>query len=293
VTEGLKAGFMWVDPSNPAAGQVKIPTNPNPTGATERERGAQIKQAIAAIQKAREQAGKNLAIGSASQFFQGTPVLNQNRLNIESTLRNAEAGIIQDMVRSLAEANQGGVSGMANTDVEARRMGAAIADLNPNQDLPSLMTQLDRAEDYYLRQAAMVEGKPEPDEEIVSAYLPPERQREIAARQPQQMELSSDGTKAEPIPQWYQDAVNRYLSENKGDLDPSRYAAFRLGLDEQLGIPGDLQYYVQDGQRMREGIAQGGNIAPIPGTREVRSSPIEQVVTGFAQTPLGAGTISF
>ncbi len=110
---------------------------------------------------------------------------------------------------------------------------------------------------------------------------------------PEEMKLSTDGTKSVPLPQWYQDAVNSYLSENGRNLDPSQYAAFRVGLDEQLGIPGNIGYYVEDGQRIRDGLEQGGRLTAIPSTREVRMSPMEEAVTDFASTPFGAGVATF
>lgn len=294
-TEGLKQGYAFVNPNNPAEGQYKIPTTVTPGGPTERERGAQIKEALAAIQIARTQADEMLAIGSTSQFLQGVPGINQNRLNIESTLRNAEAGIIQDMVRSLAEANGGGVSGMANTATEAQRMGAAIADLNANQDLPSLLTQLERAEQYYLRQAATAEGKAAPDQDIIDRYLPETRRKELGATpETAPTGLATDGKTQVPVPPAMQQALTRYLLENQNNLDPSQYAAFYNDLSEKFGMaPRNLSDSVEKAKEYQQFFRDGGDPAAIqiaPPERE--TSFLEGLASRAANTGLGAGVAS-
>lgn len=292
-TEGLKPGFMWVDPNNPAAGQVKIPTAPNPQAPQTRERQAQIKTILGTIQRIRGLADESMAVGSTAEFFQNTPMLNQNVRNVQAAVEQLRGDIIQQQLAQLAEANQGGVASLANSVSEAERMAASIAPLNPAQSLPEFLQGLDNAEDYYLRQAATVEGKTAPDDDIIQQYLPEERRKELSSRKPDQMGLATDGTKSVPVPQWYQDSVNRYLAENGRNLDASQYAAFRMGLDEQAGLKGrNLQSYVQEGQQLREGVAAGAQISPLPATMQVPASAMETAFNQFAASPLGAGTLS-
>lgn len=59
--------------------------------------------------------------------------------------------LIQQQVAKMAEVNQGGVSSLASTPEEARRMAASIANLSLDQDLPTFLSGLQRAEDYYRR----------------------------------------------------------------------------------------------------------------------------------------------
>jgi hypothetical protein len=288
-------GYMWVDPRDPEKGVKAIPgyTKTDKTGGAEK-RGERLRASLEALQKARVMAQKTLAIGSASEFLQGVPVINQNRRNMESLLRNAEATIIGDMLESLAAANPSGVSGMFNTDVEARRMGAQIAALDPNQDYPALMAQIQKAEDYFLQEAARAEGLNEVTGDLRLKYLPEDRIKELAAGQPEAKQLSEDGTQLLPVPDWYQQAHYRYLEANRDKLDPSQYAAFRAGLDEQAGFTPDLPGYVTAAEGIREFFKQGGKpgeLGAVPGPREDLSA-YQQGVTDFAQTPFGAGTMS-
>jgi hypothetical protein len=256
-TEGLKPGFMWVDPNNPAAGQVKVPTTPATGSPQSNERRAQIKAILGTVQRIRKMADESLAVGSGAEFLQGVPGINQNTINVQAAVDQLRGDIVNQIVAVLAEQNQGGVSGMANAQSEAERMAASIAPLRVGQSLPEFMQGLQNAEDYYLRQAAALDGKPAPDAATMEAFLPEERRKEIqsAAAQPQQMALSGD-SEAVPVPQWYRETITRYLAENKGNLDPSQYAAFRRGLDRQAGIPGDIADYVGDGARFREFMAK-------------------------------------
>jgi hypothetical protein len=91
----------------------------------------------------------------------------------------------------------------------------------------------------------------------------------------------------------YQNRVNGYLSENARDLDPSQYAAFRAALDREYGIPSTLGYYVEDGKRIREGLAAGAQLQAISPTRQVKTTPLEQAVTDFASTPFGAAVTTY
>ena len=292
-TNQAPEGYMWKDPSNPKLGVDPIPGfKKTDKSISQQERKARIKASLAALQRVRELAGERLAIGSASEFLQNVPLLNQNRRNIVAAIENAQSGIISDVLERLAEINQGGVTGLANTAPEAQRMGAQIANLDPNQDLQSLLTQAQLAENYYLRQAAALEGKEAADQDLLKLYLPENRLLELAATDPQQVALNAE-SKTVPVPDWYQQAVTRYLNENGADLDPSQYAAMRMELDERAGFTtsGTFESYVEDGTRLREGIRKGAKVGPVP-PPSVPTSALENAMTSFAQNPIGAGVLS-
>jgi hypothetical protein len=286
-------GYIWIDPSRPELGvRPKPGFKKTDKSGQQGERKKRIQAALAAVQRIRELAGERLAIGSASEFLQNVPLVNQNRRNIETAIRNAEAGIIADVMERLAVANQGGVTGQFNTETEARRQGAQIADLNPNQDIQSLLEQAQLAETYYLQQAAAVEGKDAVDQDLLTTYLPESRLIEIEATEPQQVALSAE-SKTVPVPDWYQQAVTRYINENGANLDPSQYAAMRMELDERAGFTtsGTFGSYVEDGTRLREGIRAGAKVGPVP-PPSVPTSALENAMTSFAQNPFGAATLS-
>jgi hypothetical protein len=294
-TNQAPEGYMWVNPNDPNQGVVPIPGfKKTDKSGQQKERLARMKASLAALQRVRELAEERLAIGSASEFLQNVPLINQNRRNIESAIGNAQSGIISDVVAKLAELNQGGVTGMANTPEEARRLGAQIADLNPNQDLPSLIEQAQRAEDYYLQQIAAIEGKETVDQDLLATYLPENRLLELAATKKGETRLSEDGTKSVEIPAWYQQAHFRYLNENRDNFDPSQYAAWRADLDEKAGFTPDMPAYLNFGEYAKEFFRKGGapqqlgSVPPVP----TKISEFEKGVTSFAQNPVGAATLS-
>ena len=295
-TEGLKPGFMWVDPNNPAAGQVQIPTAPNPEAPQNRERQAQIKTILGNIQRLRGMADEPMAVGSAAEFFQGTPFLNQNVRNVQASLKQIQGDLIQQQVALLAQANQGGVASLANSASEAERMAASIAALGESQSVPEFLKGLEDAENYYLRQAATIEGKPAPDDATLAQYLPEARRKELTATPAeQQMGLATDGTTNVPIPPAMQQAFTRYLIENKDNLDPSQYAAFRNQLAEQYGFaPVPITDSVANAQKFNEFFRSGGTPEAIPLVGPEReTSTLENLANRAAMNPVGAATASF
>lgn len=282
---------MWVDPNYPNAGQIPIPVQPTPQSPKTTERRAQIKALLANIQELRTLAGKNLAVGSGAEFFQNTPFVNQNVRNVQARATQLRADITQQIIGQLAEVNQGGVSGMANSPAEAERMAASIAPLSIDQSLDQFLNGLQTAENYYLRQAALLEGRDGVDDKVLVDYLPKERFDEIKTTSGDQKTLNSE-SQAVKIPDWYKQSVARYIAQNRDNFDPSQYAAFRAGLDEQAGFKGNLDYYLQDGVRLKEGIAQGANITPITDASRP-TTPFEQAFTDFASSPGGAGALTF
>ena len=294
-TEGLKPGFMWVDPNNPAAGQVQIPTTPNPRSPQNRERDAQIKTILGTIQRIRTLAEKPRAVGSTAEFIQGTPLLNQNVINVQAAVDQLRGDIIQQQIKLLAEANQGGVTGLANQASEAERIAASIAPLRVGQSLPEFMAGLQNAEDYYLRQAASFEGKPAPDQDTLRNYLPKERLQELDAAPAQpEMALAQDGMTTVAIPPEMQQSITRYLVQNRDRFDPSQYAAFRNNLAQEYGFaPMDLQALVGQGREIQQFFRKGGRPEDVQATVRRPTTPTEQLVTDIAANPAGAAFMSF
>lgn len=118
-------------------------------------RVAQIEGLLKVIRDAREKADDFLAVGkfsgNAAQYPIVGSLLGQNRATLEGLTDSIMGDLIQQQVAKMAEVNQGGVSSLASTPEEARRMAASIANLSLDQDLPTFLSGLQRAEDYYRR----------------------------------------------------------------------------------------------------------------------------------------------
>lgn len=118
----------------------------------------QIEGLLKVIRDVRAKADDFLAVGKFSGNASEYPVignfLGQNRATLEGLTDSIMGDLIQQQVAKLAEVNQGGVTGLANNPEEARRMAASIANLSLDQDLPTFLSGLQRAEDYYRRLGA-------------------------------------------------------------------------------------------------------------------------------------------
>ena len=147
-------------------------------------RAEQIKGLLKVIKDARAKADDFLAVGKFSGNAADYPVvgnfLGQNRATLEGLTDSIMGDLIQQQVAKLAEVNQGGVTGLANNPEEARRMAASIANLSLDQDLPTFLNGLQRAEDYYRRLGSEV-GLSEQD---ISSALGKKQQSPPSARIP-------------------------------------------------------------------------------------------------------------
>lgn len=179
------AGYRWGPPDaqgNPTM-QI-IPGGPadKVAPAAAPGRTEQIKSLLSSISRLRELAEKRLAVGNWSASFKDNALFNQNRKNVEGALEQIEGDMIQQQIMLLNEASGGkGVASLANSETEARRMAASIANLNPDQDLEEFKRGLDEAESYYLRQAARAEGR-ELDSDLIQSYLPEKDRQQAVAR---------------------------------------------------------------------------------------------------------------
>lgn len=129
-------------------------------------RPAQIRSALDALKNIRKLAEAPLSVGETAGRVRDFPfigaIAGQNRADLEGSLSLIEGSLIQDQLRELAKINPGGVSSLANSETEARRLASSIANLDPNQSLDQFLTGVTRAEEYYNRQLQMLGETPEP-----------------------------------------------------------------------------------------------------------------------------------
>lgn len=131
---------------------------PNP------DRLPQVRSALDNIKRLRQLSQESLAVGGMSGRVGDVPLiggwLGQNRKDVEGSLEMVEGDLIQQQIAALSAASGGGgVASLANSETEARRMAASIANLSPDQSLEEFTRGLDRAEEYYKRQLAQLGGK--------------------------------------------------------------------------------------------------------------------------------------
>jgi hypothetical protein len=131
-----------------------------------------LRSTLTELEKAEKMAKDSfLTVGRPAEIITNLPLigglLDQPRIDFEAANQSIGARLMQDTVAKLAQVNQGGVSGMANTPTEAQRMAASIANLNPNQSREQFLSQTQRVRDYLAREMAELEGKyPAPAQKV-------------------------------------------------------------------------------------------------------------------------------
>jgi hypothetical protein len=127
-------------------------------------RAFQINSALDALKNVRKLADQTLSVGETAGRVRQTPVigavLGQNRADLEGALSLVNSNLIQDQMAYLAQLNPQGMASLANTQTEAERLAASIANLDPNQSLDQFLTGVQRAEDYYKRQLSELGSAP-------------------------------------------------------------------------------------------------------------------------------------
>lgn len=127
-------------------------------------RAFQIDSALNALKNVRKLAEQTLSVGETAGRVRQTPligaVFGQNRADLEGALSLVNSNLIQDQMAYLAQLNPQGMSSLANTQSEAERLAASIANLDPNQSLDQFLTGVQRAEDYYKRQLSELGSAP-------------------------------------------------------------------------------------------------------------------------------------
>lgn len=128
------------------------------------DRVPQLESILGLIGQLRTESGDMLAVGRTSRGVSETPIigalLGQNRANVEGYLQTIQGDLIQQQMARLVQMNGGnGASSMANSETEAARMAASIANLDPNQEYDQFLTGVQRAEDYYQREYERLTGR--------------------------------------------------------------------------------------------------------------------------------------
>lgn len=240
---------------------------------TDPDRAAQVLTALENIRQLRELADQTLAVGTASDWVSGIPFLGQNRADVEGALKMVQGDLIQQQIAKLSAINGGnGVASIANSETEAARMAASIANLDPNQTPEQFQIGLDRAEAYYRRQL-----------EQMKAQTP--------VIEPAPLKAAGAGATeaSRPIPAGMQAEHMAYLRANWGRLDPQAYAQFRVDLDKKYEFASTPEEYaasVADINKVaQEGFTpeQAGIIPPVV----VPLTENEQEVNNFLNTDVG------
>lgn len=129
-------------------------------------RAFKINSTLDQLANLRSLAEKSLSVGETAGRVRETPLigalLGQNRADLEGALSQVEGSLIQDQLAVLAQLNPQGVSSLANSETEARRLASSIANLDPNQSRDQFLSGIARAEEYYKRQLEQLGGKREP-----------------------------------------------------------------------------------------------------------------------------------
>lgn len=254
---------------------------PKPKAATTEQaspdRIPQIETMLENIRRVREMADDTLAVGTWSGRVGDWPIvgpaLGQNRANIEGALQMIQGDLIQQQIALLSEMNGGkGVASIANSETEAARMAASIANLSPDQSLEEFLVGLDRAEQYYLRQL--------------------DRRQAALGTAPVALSAAGVGAteQARPIPPEMQAENEAWLTQNLATATPQDYAQFRQALDRKYGFDSaseaGLVSWFEGAQR---NAAQGGTVkTAIP--------PANEELSGFDKymndvVSSGSGTV--
>lgn len=123
-----------------------------------------LRSTLTELEKAEKMARDSfLTAGRPADIITSLPIigglLDQPRVDFEATNESIKARLMQDTVAKLAQVNQGGVSGMANTPAEAQRFAASIANLDPNQSREQFLSQAQRVRDYINAEMAQLTNK--------------------------------------------------------------------------------------------------------------------------------------
>lgn len=160
----------------------------NKAVANDPQRMAQIESLLGVIDRTRAQADDFLAVGEQSKRVREWPLiggfLGQNRADVEGLAKSIEGDLIQQQIARLSAVNGGnGVASLANSQGEAERMASAIANLSLDQSPEEFQAGLDRAEAYYRRQIAEMEGQ-----------APEQQNQDIMANINRGQDYANDGT---------------------------------------------------------------------------------------------------
>lgn len=280
----LPSGWRWKN--GVVGGEAElIPGLPAPKGSApppDTQRGQQIASILKVIQAARAKANDFLAVGKMSGNIAETPLigslLGQNRATLEGMTDSIMGDIIQQQIARLSAANSGnGVSSLANNVKEGERIAASIANLSLDQDLPTFLDGLQRAEDYYKRQ--LQELPPTPQNKAIWDAVATGQRDDGAV-----MKTGDNG-------------FDKYVT----DEDRARTAILQRAYDGGASISelnaltaelGLNPFSDADLKAMMDARASGQPLAISPNATGVRSDT-QRLLGDVASSNYGAGTIAF
>ena len=154
------------------------PGQPPPKAkAADPSRLAGLQSTLTELEKAEKMARDNfLTVGRPAEIITNLPFiggfLDQPRVDFEAVNESIKARLMQDMIAKMAQINQGGVTGMVNSPIEAQRMAASIANLDPNQSSEQFLSQTQRVRDYLDREMGQLTDKYSAPAQKVRVPLP-------------------------------------------------------------------------------------------------------------------------
>lgn len=327
VTEGLQPGMMWVDPNNPAAGQVPIPTaesgppRPEFTATQQKEaldayeRALKLDEQLADLKYLYDQGpGTTSGIYGLGDFV---PTDINKRFNTAGTSLRAT---LRDV--------------MSFTGVEMNRPEEVEANVGPyipkagdrDSEILDKFARIERERDSALRRAYNVLGGipdgrgrivPLPDgvpltveavrqaasvtddDQLISAF---DVLRTTGGAGPQTEaaptgDVGGGGTTTDPYPDRmiaaHDDMVRRLVSQGNGRLDPQAYAEQRETLFREFGYaPGDRQSNEEWATGVNQYLDAGGRTIPsgiMPAERLM--SATETMRNNLVNNPIGGALV--
>lgn len=266
-TNQAPEGYMWVDPTNPSAGVVRIP------GYT--PKSAEVKP-VEPMKLAQFKALED-QIARVEELYKAGPGSTKGVLGIQDYLPSDANAAFDSAAAGLGEVGLAAfrVPGVGSqSDTELRQFVAANTPSAGDRDaaIQEKLGNLKR------RLAATKE--------------------QLATTAPKAAGVGATEASV-PLPEGFQGGYEALLARLKdGTLTPEQYAAFRVQQDRDAfgDVAKDQQYkYLEEGYQLQQLFEQGAdprNVPPVPpANREL--SQQEQVDNNFAASPLGTGLINY
>lgn len=203
-----------------------------------------------------------------------------------------------------AEADIQRFLGELNSDGSQEQKSNAVANI-----AVLLKSRLDALEDQYTKgmgtSSQPLETLDPHAKQVLHAYVPgyEAEDRLAAGLTPWQQDTGGpssggglagggDDRKKIPIPPEMQAEYEGYIAENRGALDPAKYAEFRTGLDAKYGFgTGAGADYIKEAQRLNDAAKKGGNLnLKIPAADE-KMTGLDTLNASIFNNPVGAAVM--
>jgi hypothetical protein len=292
-TANLEPGYMWVDPSNPGAGQTPIPIINPRTTITDARRGEL---------RDRERALQSLAvqIDRAQELFdqgpgqtRGIPWGAQDFFPSEANDRfnqaMAEVGLQAQgafRIPGSGDLNEREVAMME----AARNASSWTRDGRVDEILNALRRRVD-TEYNSLRGELPEITLPQWRQSELERFQPSAMDQTFITAGPSAMETGSGQTSI-PIPPGMQQEFQTWLLSNAGTMTPESYAAERVRLDQKYGFgESDPSRYLGEGRNQIDAIQNGGtlNLTIPPVNRDL--TELETSADAAVRNPVGAAAV--